>query len=153
MDLVGPEIAGPMRPAAAIPFRQKRAVGATRLAPTHPVAHGRMTGRHRLTVKANLLPQASRHPGLRLGELDPRRPNPPPPTSDPPLPVDQRHRRPGPGQLVPGAIAHRSHATHAAPARTARIPAEAPPLNPDRQRTVRGAAGTLRRHDPKPRQP
>ena len=44
--------------ARLIPLGQKRLLGATRFPPAHAVACGRMTGGHRLTVDADLLPQA-----------------------------------------------------------------------------------------------
>jgi hypothetical protein len=44
-----------------------------------------MTGRHRLTVHADLLPQAARDARLRVRELDPLGPNPALLTDDAPL--------------------------------------------------------------------
>lgn len=101
--------------ARAVPLGQKGLFGAPRFAPAHAVAHGRMPGRHRLTVHADLLPQAARDARLRARELDPLGPNPAPPTNDAPLPIDERDRMRGPGQVVPRTIAGRPHVTGARP--------------------------------------
>jgi hypothetical protein len=136
----------------AIPVSEERRLGASRFAPTHPMAYSRMTGGHRLTVEPDLLTQPARDPRLRIGELDALGPNPAVATPEPPLSIDQRHRMGGPRHIVPGPIPDRSHATHVATAATPRIPAQAPPLNPDRQPTVGRLAVAFRRDHPKSRQ-
>ena len=54
------EVAGLPFRAGAIPRRQERPFRPARFAPAHAVSHRRMTRRHRLTVHADLLPQATR---------------------------------------------------------------------------------------------
>jgi hypothetical protein len=50
-----------------------------------------MRGRHRLTVHADLLPQAPCNARLGVSELDALGANPAVPTDDPALPIDERH--------------------------------------------------------------
>src|SRR5690606_34714546 len=102
-----------------------------RFAPAHPVPHGRVTGRHRLAVEADLLAQAPRDARFRVGELHPLGPNPTPPTVHASLTIDQRHRMRRPGQVVPGAVTRRPHATRVPATATAWIAAGPAPLDPN----------------------
>ena len=60
---------------ACDPTRPEMRLRATGFVPAHAVAHRRMTGGHRLTVQPDLLAQPSRHPCLRIREVDPLGPN------------------------------------------------------------------------------
>src|SRR4030095_7043003 len=89
LNLVEPDVARPPFDARVIPFSKKRLFRSARFAPAHPVAHRRMTRRHRLAVDADLLPQATSDAGLRLREVDPLRPNPAAPALHATLAIDQ----------------------------------------------------------------
>lgn len=71
LNLVEPEMRRPSLRAGAIPVGEKRFLGAPRLAPADTVAHRGMTGRHRLAIDADLLPQAPRD--ARFGSANSRR--------------------------------------------------------------------------------
>jgi hypothetical protein len=86
------------------------------------VTDGRMTGRHRLTAQADVLPQAPGDARLRVGELDALGPNATMPTDDSSLRIHQRDATRGPRQVVPDAIALRPDPAGAAAASTAGIP-------------------------------
>ena len=112
-----------------------------------------MRCRHRLTVHSDLLSQASRHPGLRVGERDRFRADAALPTPHPTLRIDQRDRMRSPGQIVPRPIARRPHTPGPTTAATAAVAPASSALDPDRHPAVNGLAVTLGRHDPEPRQP
>ena len=112
-----------------------------------------MRSRHRLTVHPDLLSQASRHPGLRVGERDRFRADAALPTPHPTLRIDQRDRMRSPGQIVPRPIARRPHTPGPTTAATAAVAPASSALDPDRHPAVNGLAVTLGRHDPEPRQP
>jgi hypothetical protein len=59
LDFVEPDVTGLPFDACAIPVREERLLGTAGFAPDHAVAHGRVTGRHRLTVHSDLLPRAA----------------------------------------------------------------------------------------------
>jgi hypothetical protein len=104
-------------------------------------------------IEPDLLLEASRHAGLRIGELDPIGPDPTMPTLDPALRIHQRDRMRRPRQIVPSSIPHGSDAPRPAAAAAARVPADAATLDPNRQPTRPDLAVTLRRHGTKPRHP
>ena len=112
-----------------------------------------MRCRHRLTVHPDLLSQASRHPGLRVGERDRFRADAALPTPHPTLRIDQRDRMRSPGQIVPRPIARRPHTPGPTTAATAAVAPASSALDPERHSAVNGLAVTLGRHDPEPRQP
>jgi hypothetical protein len=56
LDFIEPDVARLSFDSSAIPVGQECLLGASGFAPAHPVTNGRMTGRHRLTVHADLLP-------------------------------------------------------------------------------------------------
>ena len=112
-----------------------------------------MRCRHRLTVHPDLLSQASRHPGLRVGERDRFRADAALPTPHPTLRIDQRDRMRSPGQIVPRPIARRPHTPGPTTAATAAVAPASSALDPDRHPAVNGLAVTLGRHDPEPRHP
>lgn len=130
MDFIGTQMARPVAGPRAIPVGEKGRLRPSRFTPTHAMPDRRVTRRHRLTIQADLLPQAPRHARLWICEVNPLGADPTVSTPEPPLSIDQRHRMGGPRHIVPGPIPDGSHATHAATAATARIPAQAPPLNP-----------------------
>ena len=99
--------------ARAIPLGQKRFLRAPRFAPTHAVAHRGMAGRHRLTVHADLLSQASSDARFGVGELDALGANPAGPTHEAALRIDERDMMRRPRQVVPRPLSARSHATRA----------------------------------------
>ena len=121
--------------------------------PTDAMADRRMRCRHRLTVHPDLLSQASRHSGLRVGERDRFRADAALPTPHPTLRIDQRDRMRSPGQIVPRPIARRPHTPGPPTAATAAVAPASSALDPDRHPAVNGLAVTLGRHDPEPRQP
>jgi hypothetical protein len=65
-------------------------------------------------AQPDLLAQPSRHPCLRIREVDPLGANTTASTPHAPLRIDERHAMRGPGHIVPRAIPRRSHATRAA---------------------------------------
>ena len=71
LDFVDAEMPGPVFRSRAIPGLEKRALGAARRPPAHGMAHGRVTGRHRLTIQAHPLPEPPRQPGV--GSANPTR--------------------------------------------------------------------------------
>src|SRR4051812_31210486 len=153
VNLVGAEVPGTAARPLAIPVAQERVLRSTRFPPTDAVADGRMRRRHRLTVHPNLLPQAPRHPRLRIGELDAFGADAALSTPDPSLPIHQRHWMRRPRHIVPRAVTRRSHTARASTTATASIASDPAALDADRQPAVDRVAVTLRRHHPKLRQP
>jgi hypothetical protein len=104
LNLIDADVArAPLRP-HHVPPTQEGHFGAARGAPAHPMTHRRMTSRHRLTIEANQLLQATRRPSLRIGEFDPLGSNPTVATAYTPLLIHQRHRMGGPRQVVPSPL-------------------------------------------------
>jgi hypothetical protein len=87
--------------------------------------HGRMTGRHRLTIDPNQLLQPARHPRLGIRKRDPLGANAAAPTAHPPLRVDDRDRMRRPRQILPGAFLLIAHAPGAMPTPAAGVAAQA----------------------------
>jgi hypothetical protein len=87
LNFIQTDVPGPAFRARPIPLREKGLFGAAGFAPAHTVPHGGMTGRHRLTIDADLLAQPPRNAGLGIGKLDPLGANPAGPTNDPSLAV------------------------------------------------------------------
>ena len=150
LDLVEPEVPRPAFPARLIPLSEKGFLGAPGFAPADAVAHGRLTGRHRLTVQADQLPEASGDPGLRIRELDALRPNAARPTHNPPLGVGERHPMGRPRQVVPGPISTRPDLAAPSATAAAGVAAHAAPLKANHQAPAR--VGLHPDHS-KPRQP
>src|SRR5439155_18042022 len=128
---------------------EERFLGAAGFAPTHAVAYGRMTGRPRLTVHADLLSQAPTHARPRIRELDALGPDPARPTNETPLRVDERHVVRRPRQILPGPLPSRSHPAGASSTAAAGVAAYATPLDPNHQAT---ALCLVHCHDPKSRE-
>src|SRR5262249_22198753 len=122
LDLVEPEVAGLAFPPRAIPFGEKRFLGAAGFAPAPAVAHGGVAPRHRPTSHSRPAPPPPRHAPLRVGEFDALGPNPAVAADDPALAIHQRHGMGRPRQIIPGAVPRRSDAADAPAAPTARIP-------------------------------
>jgi hypothetical protein len=137
LNFIEPDVPRLAFDARAIPLGEECVLGATRLPPAHAVPDGRVTGRHRLTVDADLLSQPSRDARLRIGELDPLGADAAVATDDPALAIEERHVMRRPGQVVPGSIAGRPHASGAPPTAAARVAPDAAPLNPNHQPAVR----------------
>ena len=158
--LIG-HLAGPIRRLKPLGAQRQEKCGPNHLTreglhattPTDAMADRRMRCRHRLTVHPDLLSQASRHPGLRVGERDRVRADAALPTPHPTLRIDQRDRMRSPGQIVPRPIARRPHTPGPTTAATAAVAPASSALDPDRHPAVNGLAVTLGRHDPEPRQP
>jgi hypothetical protein len=98
LNFIEADMPGPAFHARPIPLREEGFLGPTRLGPTHAMADGRMTGGDRLTVDADLLPQAPGDARLRIRELNPLGSNPAVPTDDAPLPIHERDVMRGPRQ-------------------------------------------------------
>ena len=132
--------------ARAIPLGQTGLLRAPGLASAHTMAHGGMTGRHRLTVHPNLLPQPTGDARLGVRELDPLGPNPAAATADTALLIDQRYGVCRPGQIIPGPLLRRPHTGSPSTTPTARISSTAS-LHVDPQSTLRLTVLTFdRRH-------
>ena len=134
--------------ARAIPLGQKGLLRAPRLAPAHAMAHGGMTGRHRLTVHPNLLPQPTGDARLGVRELDPLGSNPAAVSADAALLIDQRHGVCRPGQIIPGPLLHRPYPGGPSTTSTARISSTAS-HEVDPQSTRRLTVFTFDRRHPK----
>src|SRR5262249_36158076 len=150
LDLIEPDMPRLPFDAGAIPLRQEGFLGATGFAPAHAVSHGRMAGRHRLTVHANLLAQPARHPRFRIRELDALGPDAARPTPEPPLGIDERHVMRGPRQVVPRSIQTRTHPGGASATAAAGVTPHPASLNPNHQAP---ALSFFDGHDSKSRQP
>jgi len=138
VNLVGSEIPGTSSRTLAVPVAQECVLRSTGFPPTDAVADGRMRGRHRLTVHADLLPQTPRDPRLRIGELDPFGANAAVAALDASLPIHQRDGMRRPRDIVPRPVARRSHTTRAATTTTAWVAPDTAALDPDRQPAVDG---------------
>jgi len=108
-----------------------------------------VTGRHRLTVHADLLPQAPGDAGLRIGEVNALRENAAVPTDEAPLRVHERNVVRGPWQIIPCPIPTRSHSAGVSTTAAAGVAARTTPLNSNYQAA---AHSLVHRHDPKSRQ-
>jgi hypothetical protein len=86
---------------------------------------GCVTGRHRLTVHADLPSQASSDARFGVGELDALGANPAGPTHEAALRIDERDMMRRPRQVVPRPLSARSHATRASTTATTGVPAHA----------------------------
>jgi hypothetical protein len=126
LNFIEPDVAGLSFRAHAIPIGQKGFLGTACFLPTHAMAHGRVAGRHRLTVHANLLAQAPRDARFRVRELDPLGANPAATTPDAALPIYQGHWVRGPWQIVPCPFLRRAHVARPPATPTARITVTAP---------------------------
>ena len=153
VNLVRAQVPGTTAGPVGVPLAQERVLCAPGFPPTDAMADRRMRCRHRLTVHPDLLSQASRHSGLRVGERDRFRADAALPTPHPTLRIDQRDRMRSPGQIVPRPIARRPHTPGPPTAATAAVAPASSALDPDRHPAVNGLAVTLGRHDPEPRQP
>ena len=126
VDLIDPQMPGPVFRARPIPGVEKGALSAPGGAPAHVVADGGMTGGHRLTVQADPLPKAASQPGMRVRKADPLAANATVPTPEPPQPIPQGHGMLSPGQVIPRPrlrVAHATRATSAPRADIAQSPA------------------------------
>src|SRR3989442_12965595 len=92
LDLVEADVPRAAFRARPIPLGQKGPLGAAGFAPAHPVADRGVTRGHRLTVHADLLPQAPGDARLGICELDALGPNPAAATHDAALLINERHR-------------------------------------------------------------
>src|SRR5262249_5595048 len=91
LNFIQPNVPWPAFHARAIPLREESLFGAAGFVPAHAMADGCMTGRHRLTVHADLLPQTTGDARLRVRELHALRADATRPTDDRSLRIDERH--------------------------------------------------------------
>ena len=143
---------GPPFPTGAIPLGQEGLLGAPGFAPTDAVPYGGVAGRHRLAIQADLLAQAARDPGLRVGKLDPLRAHPAVATDHASLPVDQRDRMQRPGQIVPRPLSRSAHAAGPAPTAAAHIASYPAPFQLQPQATLHPVALPFNTHHSEARQ-
>jgi hypothetical protein len=87
LDFVDAKMPGSAFWTRAIPRLEERAFGPARRAPAHRMPHGRVTGRHRLTIEPNALAEASGQARVRIGKAHPLGANPASPTPQPAQPV------------------------------------------------------------------
>ena len=131
---------------------KKGLLGAPGFAPTDAVPYGGVAGRHRLAIQADLLAQAARDPGLRVGKLDPLRAHPAVATDHASLPVDQRDRMQRPGQIVPRPLSRSAHAAGPAPTAAAHIASYPAPFQLQPQATLHPVALPFNTHHSEARQ-
>jgi hypothetical protein len=121
LDLIESEMPRAPFRARPIPLGQKGPLGAPGFAPAHSMADRGVTRGHRLTIHADLLPQAPGDARLRIRELTALGPNPTAATDDAALRINERHGMRCPRQIVPGALLHRPHAADPSTTSTAGV--------------------------------
>jgi len=143
LNLVEADVPRLPRQPCPVPLGETSLFGPARLAPAHAMTHRRVAGRHRLTVHADLLAQAARHPRLGLGKRHPLGPNPEAPADHAARRVDERDGMGRPGQVVRGPIPRRAHPARAMAAPAAGVAPIASALEPNDEPAV---VGRVHRH-------
>ena len=82
LNFIDAQMSRPVFRPRPIPRVEKRAFCSARRPPTHGVAHGRVTRRHRLTIEPDPLAEPARHPRVGIGEPDALGADPAVPTPD-----------------------------------------------------------------------
>ena len=121
LDLIESEMPRAPFRARPIPLGQKGPARRAGLCPSSPMADRGVTRGHRLTIHADLLPQAPGDARLRIRELTALGPNPTAATDDAALRINERHGMRCPRQIVPGALLHRPHAADPSTTSTAGV--------------------------------
>src|SRR6516165_3719357 len=131
LDFVHAQMARPALRPCPVPGLEKGAFRSPRRAPTHRMANGGVTRRHRLTVQPNPPLKAARQPRMQVGKVHSLGPNATVATPEPPQRIPQRDWMLRPGQVVPGADLLVPHTTRPPVATRTDIVPQAPALDPN----------------------